>query len=422
MIDLIVSILSQFVIIIGLYFTFFWVLIMFNREDRKIKKEKFYDISILIPAFNEQDGIEKTINSALNLKYKKKITIYIINDASTDNTLEIIKKYEKKSVIIIDKKKNEGKASALNTGLKMITTPYFAVVDADSEMNENALKNSIIRFQRDDSEKVGAVISKMKPENENGNVLERIQLIEYMMVGLIRSFSSSIRLLHITPGVLSIYNTKLVKKLGNFDEKNMTEDFELGVRIRKSGHLIEYVQNSEVYTTTPSNFKMFLKQRIRWSRGFIQTHKKHREVFFNKKYGLFGIYQFPMNIFGPILYFLAIFLISFKVYKQLYKFLFKLINTPDLINFFQFNSFYNFILGINSRIDLMLFINFILFLSFILGIIKFYDYNFFKKNTFKKILSFILYVMIYNYIYIYVWIVSITKEIRGEKYSWGTKK
>ncbi len=344
----------------------------------------------------------------------------MVNDASTDSTLKFINKYKTK-ITIINKKKNAGKAAAINSALKLIKGDFITVIDADSKVHKNSLSNGIKVFLNKNGEKIGAVISKMKPTNESKNLLERIQLIEYMMVGLIRYLSSSIRLLHLTPGVLSIYRTKLIKKLGGFDSNNLTEDFEIGVRIRKEGYLIAYSQESKVYTTTPNNFKIFLGQRIRWSRGFIQTHKKHKNIFFNKKYGLFGMYQFPMNIAGPIIYFLAIFVISFNIYKKLYEFIFKLINTPDLISWFEFDSFYDYYLALNPKVDLIIFISFFLMLLLFYGVIRFYDYNFLKKNTFKKIWAFIMYIMVYNYIYIYVWIISIIKELKKEKYIWGTK-
>jgi len=241
-----------------------------------------------------------------------------------------------------------------------------------------------------------------------------------MMVGLIRYLSASQRLLHMTNGG-SFYRTKVVKDLKGFDSKNLTEDFEMGVKVRKSNYLVLYSKESKIYTNTPNVFKTFLKQRIRWSIGFIQTHKKHKDVFFNKKYGLFGMYQFPMNIVGPIIYFLAIFSISFNIYIKLYEFIFKILYTPDLISWFQFDSLRDILLTIDPKIDLIIIMSFLLMMILFYSIIRFYDYNFFKKNPLKKVIAFLLYIMVYNYIYIYVWIISIIKEQKNTKYDWGTK-
>jgi cellulose synthase/poly-beta-1,6-N-acetylglucosamine synthase-like glycosyltransferase len=414
-ISIIISFLSKFIIFVSLYFAIFWFLLLLN-VDKKIRIiRKYPSVTLLIPAYNEEKGIEKTIKSCMNTKYLGKLEIIVINDASNDNTIKIAKKYKDK-IIIIDKKVNQGKAAAINDGLNKASGKIIGIVDADSEISSQAVKNCVANFGSYDNQKVGAVISKMKPANENSNILERIQLIEYMLVSLIRYFFSYSRLLHTTPGVLSMYDAKALNEIGGFDPKNLTEDFEVAVRLRKKGYLIGYSYDSPVYTNTPSDFKTFLKQRIRWSRGFIQTHKKHKDIFFNKKYGLFGLYQFPMNVIGPIIFFLAIFTISYNIYRKLYEILFKLIFTPDLLELFVFDSLKDFLLTSNPKIDLPIIISFLLVLLVYYGIIKFYDYNFFKKSLIKKILAFVIYIMLYNYIYIYVWIISIIKEIKTEKY------
>lgn len=417
-----VSIITQIIIFIGLYFSCFWILVLINSEKREKTPDFFPSISLLIPAFNEERGIIRTLESCLRLNYRGEVKIYVVNDASTDSTFRVAKQYEDRGVIVIDKKKNAGKAAALNTALKEVKTDYFAVIDADSTISVNSLMRAVQFFKRNDDQKVGAVISKMRPTNTSKNMLERIQLIEYMMVGLMRFMSAVIYLLHLTPGVLSVYNTKLVKKIGGFDSKNLTEDFELGVKVRKEGYLIEYCEQAEVYTETPNTLSVFLKQRIRWSRGFIQTHKKHKDIFFNSKQGLFGWYQFPMNILGPIFYFLAIFAISYNVYKACYEFIFKLIKTPDLVTFWQFDSLQDIILTLDFKIELLIWMSLFFFFIFIWSITKFYGYNFLRKNFIKNVGAILLYLMVYNYLYIYVWLVSLKKEFFGENYDWGTKQ
>jgi cellulose synthase/poly-beta-1,6-N-acetylglucosamine synthase-like glycosyltransferase len=409
------------IIFVGLYFSIFYILVLLNSKQEKNKIKDYPSVSIAVPAYNEEEGIAKTIESILKLKYPVAIKCYVINDCSVDNTLKIAMKYSKKypdKIFVIDKKKNQGKAEAFNSALKIIKSDYVAVVDADYEVHKNSLMNLMAHFNREDGQEVGAVISKMRPTNVSKNLLERIQVIEYMMVGLVRSLSAKLGLLHMTPGVLSVYNTKILKKVGGFDKNNMTEDFESAVRVRKAGYLVDYSYESDVYTTTPNKFGPFMKQRIRWSRGFIQTHKKHKDLFFNIKYGLYGMYQFPLNVIGPLLYFLAIFAISFKLYKELYEFIFKLINTPGTITWFSLDSFDDILLGIDPQIDFLILVSFVFFLLFILSSFKFYSYSM-KGQRVKNFFAFVVYIMFYNYIYIYVWIVSIYKEVKGEGYSWG---
>ncbi len=410
--------ITNFLILLGVYFSVFWVLVLINKDEKKVNGVEFPEVTILIPVYNEEDSVKKTLDSCLKLSYPNNVRIIVIDDASTDRTPKILEKYLDK-IEVIRNKKNLGKAGALNVGLRKVKTMYIAVVDADSTVSRSSLKNAVAEFSKYDN--LGAVICKMRPINFSRNFLERLQVIEYLMAGFIRNLTSQLSLLHVTPGVLSVYKINVLKKVGGFDKNNLTEDYEVAVRIRKSGYLIGFSERSLVYTRVPSTFKRFIAQRIRWSRGFIQTHKKHRDVFFNKKYGLFGLYQFPMNVAGPILLYLASITITINIYKKAYEFLYKLVNTPDLINLFDFGSLRTFILKINPFIDFTVSFSLVVFLILLYESIKLYNFNFLKKNFFKMILALIIFIVGYNFIYVYIWFVSFIKELRKEGYDWGTK-
>lgn len=411
--DLIVNI----IIFITLYLALFWMLVLFNFETKGPRIKKYPSLTIFIPAYNEGKNIAKTIDSVKNADYPGILEILVIDDKSSDDTYEQAKKF--KEVKVIKKKKNEGKPKALNQALQMCKTDLFAVLDADSTIARNALKNGVRYFYQNDA--VGAVISKMRPENTDKNLVERIQVIEYMFVGLIRALSASLRLLHITPGVLSIYKTKALREIGGFDVKNVTEDFEAAVRLRKNNYLINYAHNSLTKTVTPSDFKTFLKQRVRWARGFIQTHVSHRDIFFNKKQGLFGMYEFPMNLVSPLVFFIAVFVLMINIVDFIYQSLYTLIVTPGVIDWLDFPGFRTMILSLDIGILLPIFMSLFLILTFIMLVFKFYDYKFFEKHKFKNIVTLFFYLMVYNYIYLYVWLKGLYKEIIREKYQWETK-
>ena len=417
----IVSYVTHVIIFVGLYLSILWVLITFNSKNTEkiLKLGKYPGVTIVAPAYNEENGIEATIESCLKTKYKGRLDIIVISDGSSDKTVEKAKKYKDK-IRILDLKKNRGKAGALNVGLKYIKTEYFAVIDADTKVVPDTVENAIYCFEVNKRRGVGAVVCRMKPYNDMINYLERIQLLEYMIVGLVRFLSSQNQLLDMTNGG-TFYKTSVVKEVGGFDENNVTEDFEMGVKIRRSGYRVAYSREAHVFTKTPSNLKMHLKQRIRWARGFIQTHSKHRDIFFNKKFGIYGFYQFPFNVIGPFLYFLAVMAISFKIYQKLYEFIYKLIYTPDLIEWFSFGTFRDYMLGLNPKTDLIIVASFLFLMFFYFGVNVFYRDNYFRGKSFKKLVSFIIYIMIYNYIYIYVWPKSIYMEFKRKGYDWGTK-
>ena len=410
------------IIFISLYILSFYILALFKSQYNVKKLKKHPEVTIIMPAYNEEKGIARTINSCLKLRYEGKIKILVIDDASKDNTSKIVKKFlHHKNIELLSLKKNKGKAAAMNEALKKVNTEYFAVLDADSIIDKDSLRNAMPHFFLKREEPIGAVMSKLKPENENKNFLERIQVIEYLVVGLIRALSASLRFLHIAPGVLSIYKTKVIKKIGGFDPKNLTEDFELGVRLKKNGYLIEYAHESKVYTTTPNSIRNVIKQRIRWFRGFFRTHKKHKDIYFNKKHGLFGFYEFPLTVAGIFMLSIAIMILAYNIYRMIFEFLFKLIYTPDLIVWFEFRTLQEYILTMNLPILLPIAITILLLLFVIRTTIKFYETDFFNKGLFKKILAVILYIMVYNFIYAYIIPRSLYLEFSGKKYDWGTK-
>jgi len=147
----------------------------------------------------------------------------------------------------------------------------------------------------------------------------------------------------------------------------------------------------------------------------------HRDFLFNRKYGLYSYYKYPNNVLGPILFYMAIFTISYKLYKSIYEFIYKLIFTPDVIHWFDFGTFREFILSIDPKIDLLIVVSLFIFIFFYYLVMRFFNYNYFRNDTLKKILAFLFYMFVFNWIYIYVYTTSIYREIKREKLSWGTK-
>lgn len=407
------------IIFIGIFITSLWLITYINSEkSQRMPIKKYPAITLLIPAYNEEKGIEKTIKSVKNQIYPGQIKITVIDDASTDTTLSKIKKH--KDINIISLKKNMGKPAAMNKALTKTKTEYFGVVDADSKIEKNSVKKAIEKFYETGSAH-GAVISKMQPQNTENTLIERVQTIEYMMVGFVRYIASKLKILHVTPGVLSIYKTDVVKSLNGFDEKNLTEDFELAVRIRKNNHTIGYSEESKVYTTTPDTLSKLLKQRVRWYRGFFQTHKKHKEIYFRKKFGLFGLYEFPVAMLSILTFIIGLVILTINITKSIYQTIFMLIYTPDLIYWFEWRGFNELLLSADYQLLIPLLTALTLTFIIINLTFKFYNIDFMKKNKLKKLTALTTYILIYNYMYVYVLINSLYKELTNKKRTWGTK-
>ncbi len=281
-----------FLFFFGFFFIFIFLILQYKYSkllnwNPELKRYPF--ISFLVPAFNEEDSLEGTVKCLLNLRYpKNKMEIILINDGSTDKTLEIARKLEKNhSCVRILNKKNSGKANSLNQGLKMVRGELFAVVDADSYPDKNALMKMIGFFEE---KNVAAVTSRVLVKNKD-NLLCRYQVLDYSIIAWTRKLLDFVDSVYVTNGPLSIYKTGIVKKIGGFDPTNLTEDIELTWHLLDKGYQTRMSYSAIVYTTVPVSLKVWIKQRVRWNLGGIQTVQKYWKTMFKK--GAFGYFVVP---------------------------------------------------------------------------------------------------------------------------------
>ena len=177
---------------IGLILGVFWLNLLFFKENKRVKLKGFAKVSIIIPAHNEEGTIERTIDSLLKLNYpKNRMEIIVVNDESTDNTAGVAERF-KHVKLINNRHRGVGKASAVNCGLKYAIGEFVAIVDADSEVSRNSLRNALKHFS---SGKVGSVITPIKVLKSK-NIYNHLQRIEYSFTAMIRELMSRINTLY----------------------------------------------------------------------------------------------------------------------------------------------------------------------------------------------------------------------------------
>ncbi|MBI4453422.1 glycosyltransferase family 2 protein [Candidatus Woesearchaeota archaeon] len=332
----ITALIIAIVVFISLYITIVWVSFLYLWEPKRVTKKGLPNVTIVIPAYNEEEGIEKTISSVVSLDYpKNKLKIVVVNDGSTDRTGEVaeelIKKYEKeyyyekennlehnfKVNFEIINKKNDGKAKALNVALEKCSTELFACVDADSYVEKDSLIKMIPHFE---GANIGATISAIKV-NEPKNIYEKLQRMEYILAIMTRKLMAFINTLSVTPGVLSVYRTDVLKTVKGFDEKSLTEDFEIAMRLKYYGYDIDIETSAITYTNVPDNFSKLWRQRVRWYRGFVESHKKYRQMFLNKRFGFLAYFQLPLNVIGILLLIGSVVFVSYGSLFNIYYFI-----------------------------------------------------------------------------------------------------
>ncbi len=283
------------------------------------KNDYIPEVSFLIPAWNESKTLNGTIESVFNLIYPKdKITIYIINDGSTDNTLEIARSYENYDInknekgikVIVLDKENGGKHTALNLALTYVTSELVICLDADSYVDEKAL---IIATQYFKDESVKGLASCMQIK-DTPTWIHKIQRIEYLLSIFWKKSYSNIDAIQVVPGPFSIFRKSVFDELGNYRPAHNAEDLEMTMRMHKHGYKIVNAHRAYVYTVGPDTLKGLIKQRVRWLRGFLDNAWDYREMFFKKKYGHFGLFTLPIAI---SLIFYVIFAITYAIYKTI---------------------------------------------------------------------------------------------------------
>lgn len=419
------SIILWITYVVSLYFSVFLILVyfekkeLFKKEKQELKLNSYPYITIIIPAYNEEDSITKTLESVYNIKYpKEKLEVIIVNDGSTDNTKEKINKFIKnKNNFTLISHSNIGKAASLNIALKQTKGEYFACLDADSFVEPLTLIKQLKIFEKENDPKLSIITPAMKVYKPK-NILQKIQWIEYLVIILIARITSHLDSLYVAPGPFSLYKTDTVKKIGCFDEQNITEDQEIAYRMQQNQYKIKQCPDGYVYTVAPNKLIQFYKQRRRWYLGSILCMYQYKKIIANKKYGDFGLMQMIKNLSGFLLSITGIGIAIYLILVPITRWIKNLI----LIDFSLIPYFSNIKLNISPLTFLMLdFKKGILILSlFFIGAFFFYQaHNNAKEKILKKgWVPIIPYFMFYYLLKGGILLVSIFEFLKEKKIKW----
>lgn len=293
---------------------FFLVTFLENRKkivvrEGVLKLTKYPKVTIMVPCWNEESTIYKTVRSLLNLDYPKdKVTIFLIDDGSTDGTRNAIEKFSKYPNIKIFSKENGGKYTALNLGLMHLETDFVGCLDADSFADKYSLIRIMSYFEKDQS--IMAVAPSVMAYSSK-NIIQKAQKTEYYMSVFMKKMLGFMGAIHVTPGPLTIFRKKVFSDLGPYHHAHNTEDMEIAYRMQKNHYKIEQCNDAYVYTNTPTTVKKLYRQRSRWIYGFINNTIDYKSVLFRKKYGHFSFFTLPASI-------LSVFAVIYLVIKIIY--------------------------------------------------------------------------------------------------------
>lgn len=385
---------------------------MYLNELSLKSTDNYVPVSILVPAYNEEETICDCVESLSYVDYPE-YEIIVIDDGSNDDTSnKLINKFELKKVprpirrlvkckneqfiyegyikdgikLTLVKKENGGKADALNMGINVSKYPLFISLDADSILQRDSISNIVMPFMEDDttiavggSIKVanqvvldkGQVIKVMPPKK----ILTIFQTIEYYRVFLttrvwFNSFNGNL----IISGAFGLFKKNAVLNVGGYDTDTVGEDMDLVVKLHsfyrknKIKYKIKYEYKAICWSQVPEKLKDLKGQRRRWHIGLITSLNSHRYIFLNPKYGLVGIFSFlyfvVYEMFSCIIDVFGLIIILISYFSGL-------LNLKFLITFLFIYIFYSVIISLTAIILENYMFKYILKLSTLLKLMLF---------------------------------------------------
>ena len=257
-------------------------------------------VAVLIPAYNEEKVIERTVRAVLASNYPD-LHVIVIDDGSTDRTLEVARRAfveeEAAGRVLILTKPNSGKAEALNYGLEHLRDEeIFVGIDADTIIDRNAISRLVPHFL---DPKLGAVAGNAKVGNRV-NLWTRWQALEYITSqNFERRALNTLGAVSVVPGAIGAWRTSAVREAGGYHSDTVAEDADLTMNLLRRGYRIGYEDLALAYTEAPINANGLMRQRFRWSFGILQSVWKHHEVFARK--GALGWVALPNIVIFQIL-------------------------------------------------------------------------------------------------------------------------
>ena len=257
-------------------------------------------VAVLIPAYNEEKVIERTVRAALNSNYPN-LRVIVIDDGSKDRTLEVARRAFAMQAaagrVLILGKPNSGKAEALNYGIEQIgDAELFVGIDADTIIASDAISRLVPHFI---NPKVGAIAGNAKVGNRV-NLWTRWQALEYITSqNFERRALDVLGAVSVVPGAIGAWRVSAVREAGGYHTDTVAEDADLTMALLRRGYRVEYEDMALAYTEAPINANGLMRQRFRWSFGILQAVYKHRGVFARK--GALGWVALPNIVIFQIL-------------------------------------------------------------------------------------------------------------------------
>jgi cellulose synthase/poly-beta-1,6-N-acetylglucosamine synthase-like glycosyltransferase/peptidoglycan/xylan/chitin deacetylase (PgdA/CDA1 family) len=276
------------------------------RPDRAVMADPPPSATVLIPAHNEESVIVQTVTSVL-LSDWKDLHIIVVNDGSTDKTGELLDaNFSREPRVRIIHQVNRGKAAALNLAMSESDTEIVVTIDADTEIESDAISKLLRHFS---DPRIGAVAGNVKVGNRS-RWLTRWQALEYITSqNMEKRAFDLLNCITVVPGALGAWRKQAIEAAGGINADTVAEDADLTIAIRRLGWRVCYEEEAIAWTEAPEKAGQLIRQRFRWTFGTLQAFWKHSGTLFRPKYGTLGwvalpnifVFQLALPLISPII-------------------------------------------------------------------------------------------------------------------------
>ncbi|OEU94452.1 bi-functional transferase/deacetylase [Streptomyces abyssalis] len=261
-------------------------------------------VTVLVPAHNEEAGIESTVRSLLASTHPY-LQVVVIDDGSTDRTAQIAEGIRDPRVTVV-RQPNAGKPGALNTGLGYARHDIVVMVDADTVFEPDALFRLIQPLAHP---AIGAVSGNTKVGNRT-RLLGRWQHLEYVFgFNLDRRMFEVLECMPTVPGAIGAFRRDALMGIGGVSDDTLAEDTDLTMALWRAGWRVVYEESAIAWTEVPGSLGQLWRQRYRWCYGTLQSMWKHRRAvlevgpagrFGRRGLSYLALFQIALPLFAPV--------------------------------------------------------------------------------------------------------------------------
>ncbi|WP_338468399.1 glycosyltransferase [Novosphingobium sp. ZN18A2] len=263
--------------------------LLLDRRPPRVALRTCPGATILVAAYNEEAAIRDTLISLSRQDYAGPVEILVLNDGSTDRTVEIgsetIASLEfgaNMTVRIIDFGVNRGKSAVLNDGLREASHDLILTIDGDSWVKKDGLRKLVERLFSDPPD-TQAVAGAVMVRNSRENFLCRAQEWDYFHgIASVKRMQGMYHGTLVAQGAFSIYRRKALEDVGGWPEC-VGEDIVLSWALLRRNYRIGYADDALAFTNVPTTLRQFALQRKRWSRGLMEAFKAHWPLLFKAR-------------------------------------------------------------------------------------------------------------------------------------------